>query len=161
MKKIISLLLIISMFAGMLTINSFAAITSEGNATSEVTFGVNQSFKLNIPSNIDFGTEKTTTATLGATQVIIEGGKALSVTLSSNNGYHLVCEPAESVPYTIGLTLGGQEVSSVESKEVLNVPSSTDRSVPAQGSQTLYLATEGTNQAGTFVDLLTFVVVIK
>lgn len=106
-NKKISIILSLILILGM-TVPVFAAsqeITTSGTTT--VSYGVTEGYTVSIPANFEFTTTTLEqTQTVSASNVLLEDGATLNVTMESANytaedGYTLNCETTSKIPYSI------------------------------------------------------------
>ena len=139
-----------------------AGSTSQG---TEIQYGVSKSYIVMVPSVVDFGYGGvSTTSTVSASEVLIDGGTKLVITISSYNDWKMVTENDDDnlpVDYTVNL-VKNQPDNSVDILENGDVVLTVPCAAPGlEGEAILYFDNSGTNQAGRYLDLLTFTVAIE
>lgn len=162
MKKLLLLVMSLVLLMAMM-IPVFAADINEENKTGKtvVTYGVDGGFTVVIPADFNLTKGAETTQTVKASNVYLEYGKHLSVTMASDNyadsKWHLVHESDEDekVEYTIGTSSGADYIESGASILTINAGTLT-------GERTLYFKTEDSpNLAGKYTDTLNFTVTVQ
>ncbi len=169
MKKTIALILAIVMMAAM-AVPAFAAasvetqtVSAAGSQEATVTYGVTETYKVTLPSAINFNDAKTVDATVTvADNMVIKNNTSVKVTMISkeNQGiatgeWKMVSEEGAVLKYTVTKPTAVNVPNNFggTAEEILSVPSNA---AGTGGSVTLTFATEGTSQAGTFTDTITF-----
>ena len=176
MKKILAIALAVLMIA-VLAVPAFAAdvvikqdtTDAEQNPVTsgkaEIKYGVDQTYTVTLPSEINFGTETAISTTISASDVVIAGDKKLVVTIASENAWTMVNTASSPVAYGLFLDATSAPTYDADADDiaangatVLEVASSA---VAANtGSETLWFATKGTSQAGQYSDNLTFTITV-
>lgn len=140
------------------TNNTLNSTTPTGSTT--VTYTQAQSYTVTIPSEITLqpynASTNTTTLTVSASNVVIDYGKVLKVTVSSGNVWKVVDKVNTSSTDTWAYTLKKSEITLDNStnNEVLSVAAGT-----ATGSQELTAQlSQAITKSGTYEDILTFTV---
>lgn len=147
MKKFISLMLGTVL---LLSLCIFSA--ADDTKTTQVSYDVEEGYTVTIPESVQLSTNGQN-ETVSLSDVVLEAGKELVVTVASANGYNVINGEA-SIPYTV--TRSDQTVLSNPAFEVLRTDKGT-------GSETLSFALKpediikGT-VVGSYTDSLTFTI---
>ena len=160
--KSLLLVVLVLLFIHMLTIPVYAdEITGPGSGKTNITYGMDESFIVHIPSRvtIDFDTSKGDML-VSASDVMIGSGRTLYVSIYSpqyNSRWELrtTKSPYQSLTYRIGTYEGGSNVSN--HSVILTVDSG--RYYNSTKATRLYLyVSEEIRHSGTYKDYLTFYV---
>lgn len=160
--KPLSIVVLVLLFMHILTIPVYAEdITVPGSGDTVVTYGMDESFVVHIPSRvtIDFDTSEGTML-ISASDVMIGSGRTLYVSMGSsqyNSRWELrsTKSPYQSLTYRIGTYEGGSNVTN--HSVVLTVDSG--RYYNSTKATRLYLyVSETIRYSGTYRDYLTFYV---
>ena len=193
MKKILALVLAIIMMAAIAVpafaedpvredrtqVENFVGDADNTETVSpdvKVTYGVAQTYTLSIPADValeDYtnqGGNDTNlnnlraTASIGATNVKINGKETLTVTATSKNSWKLVDENGKStaVDYALKMSATESNYAALVDNTVLTVatPTGNNGIVGNTGTSHLEFTSKGTAQEGIFSDIITFNVVI-
>lgn len=151
-NKKITIILSLIIILGM-TVPVFATQSITETGTTTVSYGVSEGYTVSIPADFTV----TTTATvkeISASNVLLEDGETLKVTMKSTNGYKLKNGTSE-IAYSIK---NGETALTGEDVEVLSVAAGT---TSGKTELTFSTTTENINAAtlsGTHTDTLTFTV---
>lgn len=151
MKKFIALMLALALTLS-LGVVAFADNGFSGNSSLEASINTAESYVVTIPANQTVG-ETAKTGTVAASNVLLQNGKKLVVTMASANGYKMAYEGSE-IPYTV--KVGATTFSGTAAQNVLVVSAGA-----TSGSATLSFATTSAaiaaaTKAGNHTDTLTF-----
>ena len=180
MKKIIAIVLAIVMMAAI-SVPAFAAeqvSTFEKGETGSMTvsYGIDESYTIGIPADIDFRTQDTfTNQEVTASDVIIAAGKTLTVSVTSTYTWKMNPDVASNtaVPYKVTYKLNDDQEATLTTIDgaAQETPSATAvvlTAQPAEGLEdpvdvttTMTFTCDGTSQAGSFSDTLTFTVAVE
>ena len=160
MKKIIALVVAIVMMAAM-AVPAFAAFKDD-KATTTVKYGVNETYVVVVPSEITMNKEQDSNAASGSNTITISAGykipagKSVWVSVDSDNyadGWYMDNTDSTGSADNLGYTLKAGETDIVAETPFMEAKAgvTTDAVVV-----TLNCATLGTDQAGTYEDVLTF-----
>ena len=180
MKKIISIILILTMIVAM-SLPTFALSSGtkpeysdeskDGPYDALVEYGASNGYELDIPPLISFTDDDMyVTASVGACDVVLSTGWVLVLDVASKqpndkgvwelrvpyNSENLANGTAknEAVQYSVALTENGPALMNGDT--VLVVRSLADENGSSAVYQELHCNTDGSNQAGTYEDSLTF-----
>lgn len=161
MKKAITLLLVLSMFA-CLCVPGFAAEINTDSAQSSdtvVTYGVSESYLVIVPEAVRMSPAGLGEVTISVTDALLASGKQLSVYLTGDSytsgSWHLtdVNNAANTLAYNITKNAG----KLADNDEVMSVAAGAAWNTTVSTTLQLALAQTAT-QAGIYHDMLTFVV---
>lgn len=163
--KIISTIISMFMIISFLTPTVKATtISTETSGETVVSYGMDESFIVTIPSRLRISYESDTgEMDISASNVMIGDGKVLEVTISSenyNNRWELeyTRTPYTRLTYRIGTTEYGRDI--VNNSVVLSV--AAGEAYNSTVTQTLYVyVSETLRYSGTYKDYLTFTVSIN
>ena len=179
MKKIIALVVAIVMMAAIavpaFAAGSYESGTGESKNQTKVTYGVNELYVVVVPALIEMVQGQGTNAATSTSKVSIQAGykiaagSSIFVSVASSNydnGWYMdntkSADKLDSLPYTI-------TAASETEKVVLTatVANGTDFMEAKSGvtapltEVSITFATNGTDQAGSYEDLLTFTAAVK
>lgn len=158
MKKLLTIMLALVMVLS-LSVTAFAAEIDEGSAdptgSTNVTFQVDPTYTVTIPATVTLVKDSETgnykqDATITATDVRLEEGKVIVVTLS---GDFTLTAGTTDLPYTV--TVGEDTTAVANGAVVATFVTSTE----AQ-SVTLHFAADNPTYAGSYSDTVTFTIAV-
>ena len=152
MKKLLALILAITMMA-TLSVTAFAAdYDTTGNKGMNVTYSVAPAYTVTIPTDVTIDGNSTT---ISAENVVVEKGKYVSVTLADDNDFTVRTQQGAELDYTV--TANGANVAAGD--EILAV-NPTDGEA---GSATVTFAIDESDiqYAGTYTGSATFTIAVK
>lgn len=152
MKKLLSLILA-AMLLCSVSVTAFATDLNEGNNVGSITvsYGVSEGYVVTIPADVVISTTGVESA-LSASAVLIPDGKMLTVSVTSQNSYHL--EYANSkIPYTI---LVDESEQTTATFTALSVVSGTTSDSVTMVFKTTDEDIAKATKSGNHTDILTF-----
>lgn len=162
MKKLLLLVMsLVLLMAMMIPVFAADIITDGGEQSTLVKYGVSDGFTVTIPAELTLQKDAEVTQTISATNVFLEYGQKLEVTVESDNNdgtnwylKHLK-DTSKKLPYTIGNTTKGNEVTKINDT-VLTVEAGD-----LEESSILYFNLIGEpDLAGNYQDTLKFTVTV-
>ena len=151
MKKTISAVLAVIMILA-LGITAFAENGISGNSTIKVTYTTAKSYEVTIPSAQSFSTGNLSkTGSVTATNVLLESGDVLNVTMKSANNFKLVCDGSE-IEYAV--KIDGEAVAN--DAAVLSVNAGTTSGEAVLTFETTADNIAAATKAGDHIDTITF-----
>lgn len=127
-----------------------------GNGTTTVKYGVSGGYELVIPDNVNFTSAGTLSGTVKASNVLIEQGRKLQVTVTSTNNWNLV-NNGSTIAYTV--KKGTTEVANND--VVLEVEAGTAEGNTSLTFETTTDAIAAATKSGDHTDTLTFTAAVK
>lgn len=118
---------------------------NDPNSTIEVKASFDSSYTVIIPDSINFGNRTTTSATVSVSDVFVDDGEQLNISLSSQNGWRLV-NGNSSLSYDAKI-----ENSSI-TDQTISIPSGT----AYNEAEIEFTITDAVKVSGHYEDILTF-----
>ena len=154
MKKLLALILAITMMA-TLSVTAFATdYDTAGNKGMNVTYSVNPGYTVTIPETVTIGADGTE-ATVSAENVVVNKGQYVSVTLAVDNNFTVTTTEGAELTYTV--TANGKAVTA--GGEILAVNPADGKT----GTATITFDIDETaiQYAGTYTGSATFTIAVK
>ena len=154
MKKLLALILAITLMA-TLSVTAFATdYDTAGDKGMDVTYSVNPGYTVTIPETVTIGANGTS-ATVSAEDVVVNKGQYVSVTLAADNNFTV--KTAEGAELTYTVTANGEAVA--PGGEILTV-NPTD-SAAGTATITFDIDESAIKYAGTYTGSATFTIAVK
>ena len=151
MRKLFAVIMVVALMATM-SATAFAANTTGGS--TRVSFSVEPTYTVTIPTDVTIGTEATET-TVSAANVVVNKGKYVSVTLSDDNDFTVATAEGAVLTYTV--SKDGENVAA--GGEILAVNPADGKTGSA--SVTFDIDEAAIQYAGTYTGSATFTIAVK
>ena len=151
MRKLVAVIMVVALMVTM-SATAFAANTTGGS--TRVSFSVEPTYTVTIPTDVTIGTEATET-TVSAENVVVNKGKYVSVTLSDDNDFTVATAEGAVLTYTV--SKDGENVAA--GGEILAVNPKDGKTGAAE--ITFAIDESAIQYAGTYTGTATFTVAVK